>query len=320
MEFWRSLAFRRLLLGRWAPVTRQDIPTNRRTRSDCAGRVPWLRSAGASWIAFVVVVSTGVWGCEEKKRDPDPPAPSQPPPLCAGGYSEDPARADLEPGIRAFRRREYENAQAIFEKLAEAYPKSATTLGWYADAILFDRGRDSQQAARDARPIQRRARKLHEGGCRMPRRPLYYLWMGEAYGALRLAKGGDGYVKEELQRARLVLEEAAQTYPNSAEISYQLARAHCGLSQVEGVAHSPRHVEACVEQFERALEKAASLERPRFLRTHRSVEDWIVRSETQSEFDPLRAHERYPIIVERARKAALEPPERPSERRVPKPR
>lgn len=261
----------------------------------------------AALVHLACLMAFAALGCREERKTPAPAKPAKPAFLCPGGHSLDPSRAELEPGIRAFRDRDYGRAQAIFSELAAQYPKSATTLGWYADAILFDKDRDIQQAARDARPIQKRTRELHEAGCQLPRRPLYYLLMGEAYGALRLARDGHAYVPEELLIARQVLEEAAEAFPQSAEVNYNLARTQCALAQVPSEAEAEPHVQACVEQFEAALEIAASLDRPRFLRTHRSVEDWIVRSETQSEFEPLRTQPLYRTIIKNARKKSLAP-------------
>ena len=49
---------------------------------------------------------------------------------------------------------------------------------------------------------------------------------------------------------------------------------------------------------------ARSLKRPKFLRTHRSLEDWINRSRTQSEFTRLRQDRRYAEVIRKARLAA----------------
>ncbi len=58
-------------------------------------------------------------------------------------------------------------------------------------------------------------------------------------------------------------------------------------------------VEQCVQNFEKSLEVAKSLRRPKFLRSHNSLDDWIRRSRTQSEFGPLRKDKRYAAIIKK---------------------
>jgi tetratricopeptide (TPR) repeat protein len=288
-------------------------------------------------VARFVLVSNAILlalvGC---KRDrPDAPAVENvgPPARCPSGYSIDPPRRLLEPGIRAFRDQNYQGAQESFSELSAQYESCATCLVWHADAILFDKGRDNQKAARDALPLYERAEELHEEGCTLPRRPRYYLLMGEAYAALRLARVDDAYDEHWLQQAIGALVKAEREFPTSAEVPYNRARAECALAQVNAPEKAPPRghelpsprlpspsqassgteskaqavfvprpdaLDQCVRSFKEALASALRQERPRFLRTHRSAEDWIVRSRTQSEFGPLRATPRYETIVKDA--------------------
>ncbi len=173
------------------------------------------------------------------------------------------------------------------------------------DATLFDESLAYEEAAREALRSYEPAVKLVEGGCEVPRRTEYYLWMGEAYAALRL---------HEPERAFSALTKAERKWPNSAEVHYNLARVRCGRLGKFGknradVAHdsNKRELDECVREFELALEFAESPTRPLFFRTHRSAEDWIVRSETQSELGPLRSDPRYARIIAAARARAALP-------------
>lgn len=257
------------------------------------------------WVSVFILVALHSLGCQER------PAPKKQQPAvvssvqCPTGYSIDPPRSVLEPGIRAFRDHDYVEAQRVFRSLSSDYPLSATSRVWLGDAILFDRDRSADDAARAAAPSYEQAAALHAQGCKLPRRPRYYLLMGEAYLALRLAKADGVFRKPWLDRAMEPLDAAVVEFPTSAEVPYTRARAECALAQVGLSADGPadpsryerQHVEACLEQFRQALAISLKQERPRFLRTHRSAQDWIVRSRTQSEFAPLRATSRYEQIV-----------------------
>ncbi|HSC87620.1 MAG TPA: hypothetical protein VLC09_10135 [Polyangiaceae bacterium] len=218
-----------------------------------------------------------------------------PPPLCPTGLSEDPPRAAQDEGIRAFERQEYTQAQAFFGDLAHRYPGSAAARVWLGDSVLFDKGREDRAAAEAARPIYAEAARLHQAGCKLQRRPRYYLLMGQAYAALRLAKLQSGYEPTELDQADQALTAAAAEFPTSAEVPYNQARVACARVQ-QG---APGGLGPCLTSFERALVLAQSLDRPRFLRTHRSTQDWIVRSRNQSEFGPLRSDPAYRTLIDR---------------------
>lgn len=250
-----------------------------------------------------LVVLGVLWGaltglsCSEEKREQLSEPIEVPQSLCPTGLSEDPPRSAQEPGIRAFGDKDYVGTQRIFGELANQYQGSAAARVWQGDAVLFDKDKEEREAARLARPYYEAARKLHESGCRLQRRPLYYLFMGEAYGALRLAKTESGYDRSELERAESSLAQAAVEFPTSAEIPYNRARVACALAQNQSGAVERAQLEICSTQFRLALEVAERLDRPRFLRTHRSTQDWIVRSRTQSEFGPLRQDQRYEALI-----------------------
>ena len=228
------------------------------------------------------------------------------PPLCPTGLSEDPPRSKQEPGIRAFEARDYAESQRIFGDLARQFPGSAAARAWEGDAVMFDKDKEDRDAARLARPFYQDARKLHESGCKLQRRPLYYLLMGEAYGALRLAKLEAGYDEAELAHAEAALEQAAREFPTSAEVPYNEARVACARAQNQSGSTLGEQLERCLGELEAALKGAERLDRPRFLRTHRSTQDWIVRSRTQSEFVPLRADARYQELIRRTLEARAE--------------
>lgn len=235
--------------------------------------------------------------------------------VCPAGYSIDPPRSGLEPGIRAFRDRKYAQAQGEFAALAQKFPESATTRVWQADAILFDRELDSRLAAERALPIYEAAGALHDAGCKLPRRPRYYHLMDGAYARLRLAAREVGYDPEHLARALDFLAVATREFPTSAEVPYTEARAQCAVAEgASGPDVAAAALTECEHKFADALRLAGQLQRPRFLRTHRSMQDWIVRSRTQSEFGPLRATPSYARIVDEALEAsplpiALTPPD-----------
>jgi tetratricopeptide (TPR) repeat protein len=215
-------------------------------------------------------------------------AGSEPDP-CRKGESVDPPRAEMEPAKVAFEARKYQRAIELFDDMAKTYPYSATVRVWRAEATLYrfklsDGKPQYVQAASDALPFYRAAEKLHERGCRLPDEAQYYLRMGAAYAHLR---------KGDAKAAVAQLENARKEFPDSAEATYALARASCLLNAVD----------ACAEHFADTLRIARELRRPIFLRTHRSMDEWIRRSQTQTELEPLRDDPRYAKIVREARAA-----------------
>ncbi len=262
--------------------------------------------------AFAVAGPLAALGCGSKEPTPAPkPAASpsaSPPAACPDGHSEDPPHALLVEPRQLFRDQQYGAARAKLDALAAKYPKSVTVPALRGDATLFDESIAYQEAARQALAFYDAATKLLDGGCSVNRRTEYYLLMGDAYARLRL---------DDEERAFATLSRAEKRWPTSAEIHYNLARVHCARAErlghrtkssepvqdaLESVATPlSSELEACVAAFERALELAESPQRPLFFRTHRSAEDWIVRSETQSELGPLRKDPRYPELSEGAR-------------------
>jgi tetratricopeptide (TPR) repeat protein len=212
-------------------------------------------------------------------------APSAHP--CPDGCSVDPRAAQTNAARVALKRRDYRKAQQLLDRLIQRYPHSATLLVARADAALYEHklsdGRGRYVASADHALVwYRRAEKLHDQGCRLPERDHYYLRMGAGYAHLR---------KREPQPALAQLRIARERWPDSAEVTYHMARAFC----LQG------NVEQCVEHFEVTLQTASQLRRPRFLRTYHSVDDWLRRAETQSEFGPLRGNPGYAALVRRAR-------------------
>jgi hypothetical protein len=222
--------------------------------------------------------------------------------------------------MRLFRDQKYSEARKRLDALLVSHPKSASLLALRGDATLFDESLDYEEAARESLRFYDPATKLVDGGCEVRRRTEYYLRMGEAYAALRLL---------DPERAFLALTKAERKWPTSAEVHYNLARVRCGrVEKLDAKRASPgpssapsegasatqpavdvsaargRELDACVQAFDRALVFADSPDRPLFFRTHRSAEDWIVRSEKQSELGPLRRDARYANIIRRARERA----------------
>lgn len=257
------------------------------------------------WVRFArrlgrLAVLLLLGACDDAPRGIDKASERPPEQLCKTGLSEDPPRSQLDLGIRLLADKEYKKAEQLFGGLAASFPGSATLRVYRGDAILFDKSLDEQLAAQQAQPHFDEASRLHDNGCTLPRRPLYYLWMDQTYAALRLAKGKAGFNEQELSRAERVLKKARSEFPTSAEIPYNAARVACArVSSAEPMrADSLR--DDCYREFETALVMAESLDRPRFLRTHRSTQDWIVRSRSQSEFGPLRELLSYEKLIQRA--------------------
>ncbi len=254
----------------------------------------------------IFVAMFGLWvavACRETNR-PEKATKPKPAPTCAGGLSDDPPRSMMEPGMTAFEDKNYKEAQRIFTELKEAHPKSGTVLVWLGDAVFYDKDLDETRAAELGLAYYEAAEKLHVVGCALPRRARYYELIGIAYGRLRLARTpGPGRVVE-LDGADVALKTLEGEFPTSAEVPYTQARVAC-LRAADAGAERSALAERCYERFERTLHIASGYERPRFLRTFRSTQDWIVRSETQSEFGPLRSLPKYRELVAKATREAL---------------
>lgn len=235
-------------------------------------------SARGVTVALLAVLAA-LLACKDKQ--PPPPAPTPAPTAagpCASGASDDPGQGEFRPAVTAFKDKEYATAQSLLDKMMTKYPNSATVRVWRGDASLFDSGVADKKAADNALPFYEDAEKIHDKGCKLPEYEEYYLRMGFAYAHLR---------KREPEDAIKHLDKAKAKWSNSAEVFYNLARGHC----------LNKDVDACADNFEKALETAKALKRPKFLRSHHSLDDWIRRSRTQSEFPPLRADPRYGRII-----------------------
>lgn len=253
-----------------------------------AGRGAPARAANGSRVRSriaAVLLLVALSGCREKK--PDAPAAAsndagKAGPPCPTGRSADPNQADFRPAVSAFKDGKYKQAQALLDALLVRHPNSATLRVWRGDAALFDKEAEYKQAAENALRYYAQAEKLHDAGCKLPETEHYYMRFDAALASLRRSDP-DGAIRQ--------LETSKREWTDSAEIHYNLARAHC----MKGA------IDACYEHFEQALIIAKSLKRPRFLRSHYAVDDWIRRSKTQSEFPELRKDPRYaPLLTKMA--------------------
>lgn len=234
----------------------------------------------------------------EKKEKPKLAA------TCVGGSSEDPPRSGVQPGIFAFDQKKYQDAQKIFSELRNGYPRSGTVLVWLGDALFYDKDLGEDEAARQALPIYEAAGSLHEAGCVLPRRARYYELIGIAYARLRLARAPGPGRAAELEAADEALSALEAEFSTSAEVAYTQARVAC-MRIADSGARGEVLARRCFERFRRTVQLSEGYERPRFLRTFRSTQDWIVRSETQSEFGPLRALPAYRELVKSVGQKAL---------------
>ena len=231
--------------------------------------------------AVLLVLAVLAPGCRRKPPSERRTAPTAVTSVCADGKEVDPPRHEIRPAIDAFHAQSYEDAQRRLDALIEKYPHSAKVRVWRGDATLFDKALTESEAAERALPFFAEARRLQDAGCKLRDYEEYYLSMGLVYGYLR---------RDDPEPAVKELEQARAKWPDSAEVHYHLARAYCLLDQLE----------RCADEFQTCLELAKSLKRPLFLRTHNSLDDWIRRSRTQSEFPALRKLPRYERIIQAA--------------------
>jgi predicted Zn-dependent protease len=241
-------------------------------------------STARAWLCGAALV---LHGCKDKS----PPAPvpvasasaTSALPGCAGGQSADPSQAEFRPAIDAFKDASYAKAQELLGTLIAKYPKSATVLVWRGDAALFDKRSEYKRAADDALVFYGRADALQAQGCKLPEVERYYLRFDSALAHLR---------KGAADPAISALSLSKQEWSDSAEVAYSLARAYC----------LKKDIGACYENFELTLTLAKSLRRPKFLRSQYTVDDWIRRSKTQSEFPELRKDPRYLPLMQKMSK------------------
>lgn len=236
--------------------------------------------------AALALLLAALLACKSKSDNPAPAPVAAPtattvtPGVCPGGTSMDPGQGEFRPAVTAFKDKDYKTAQRLLEHLMKQYPNSATVRVWRGDAALFDKGLKESEAAEASIQFYQEAEKLHDKGCALPEYEHYYLRMGVAYALLR-KRSQDDAIRH--------LDIAKKNWDNSAEVFYHLARGYCLKNDVE----------QCVQNFEKSLEVAKSLRRPKFLRSHNSLDDWIRRSRTQSEFGPLRKDKRYAAIIKK---------------------
>jgi tetratricopeptide (TPR) repeat protein len=203
---------------------------------------------------------------------------------CASGQSEDPGPGEFRPAITAAEQKDYATSKRLIENLMKSYPNSATTRVWRGYVALFEADNKDKVAykksAESALAFYKEAEDLHDKGCKLPERDHYYLRMDSGYAFLRLRKADE---------ALRHLDIARKDWSNSAEVAYHRARAYCLKEDVD----------SCAESFEEALKLAKSLQRPKFLRVHNSLDDWVRRSRTQSEFPILRKDKRYAQLIKK---------------------
>ena len=230
------------------------------------------RRAGAS--AWLIVVAS-LPSCKDK--DSGSPAagaslagPASASSTCADGSSEDPPKSEFREAVGALRDKKYVAAQQRLRNLCEKYPKSATARVWLGDAILYDSAKDHRVAADEALKEYQLAQSLNERGCALREAMHYYLMMGVAYAHLR---------KKQPEAAQQYLEAAAEKWPTSAEVFYRQAQAMILRKQYD----------RALIQLAKTFELAEQRQRPMFLRVHRSLDDWLERTERQSEFKELLA-------------------------------
>lgn len=232
-----------------------------------------------------LVIGVALLACKREDDQPTPVATIPPPAPtvsgpCPTGKSEDPNIGEFKPAVTAFKEKNYGTARLLLENMAKKYPNSATVRVWQGDAELFDKKLSYEKSADAALPFYESAEKLNDKGCKLPEYEHYYLRMGMAYAHLR---------KKDGKSAIPHLKIAKKNWPDSAEVYYNLARAHCREGDVED----------CADEFENTLKTAKALKRPKFLRTHHSLEDWIRRSRRQSEFPKLRVTKQYRDIIKK---------------------
>ena len=243
----------------------------------------WLRGSYGAALALGLGALFGLLGCE-RKPEPAPQA-SQSAPVsrpCQGGHSVDPPRAEARPAERLVKQGRYPEARQSLGALLARYPESSNLRVWRGDADLFDNedGKESVGSADRALVFYEEARKLDALGCALSAPERYYGTLHVALAHLR---------KDDAARAQRELAALERDYPESAEVQYTLARTACRGGDRD----------RCFGHFEQTLKLARARSRPRFLRTHYSVADWIRRSETQSELGPLRSDARYRELVKR---------------------
>lgn len=277
------------------PESRAAVPAPR--RSPAASDPGWSAPRGsakmgampkhrsASSLALGGAALAALLAC--KKEAPQPvPEPAPPPPAsaatrCGPGVDVDPGAGEFKPAVTAFKDRDYATTRRLLTTMADKYPRSAKVRVWAGDAHLYEK---STVAAADAAlPYYKRSIELQAEGCPLDEVEHYYLLLGIANAYLRKKEGASAIPH---------MEDSVKRWPNSAQGFYVLARAQCASGSVD----------ACLTSFEKALAVAKRAQRPPFLRTHYSLDDWIRQSATQSEFVKLRLNPGYAKAIREAKK------------------
>ena len=233
-------------------------------------------------VVAAALVVLPLLACKNKDAPADPEAvataaaPKSTGP-CPDGKSVDPGPGELNPAITALKEEQFDTAEKLLETMKTKYPNSASVRVWRAETALLNKKKKYAERADDALVFYEEALKLHDKGCALPETDHYYLRLGFAWAYLR-KKDGDGAMKH--------LDVAKKNWANSPEVFYNVARAQCTKNDVE----------ACSAALEQCFKLAKALKRPTFLREHHSLDEWIERSGTQSEFKPLSYSKRQQII------------------------
>jgi tetratricopeptide (TPR) repeat protein len=222
--------------------------------------------------------------CKKKESsDPAPASSVAPKPKstgpCPDGVSIDPRPGEFNPAVTAFKDKDYETAEKLLDTMMTKYPQSATVRVWRAEAALDNQKskKSYTERADAALGFYEQSLKLHDQGCALPEMEQYYLRMGFAWAYLR---------KKDADSAMKHLEVARKSFANSAEVHYNIARAEC----------LRKDLDRCETALEECFKTAKALKRPKFLRRHYSLDDWIQRSATQSELKTLPYARRQQVI------------------------
>ncbi|HEX3776347.1 MAG TPA: hypothetical protein VHV51_17865 [Polyangiaceae bacterium] len=217
--------------------------------------------------------------CGKPKPKPlPPPAASVAHTACDGGETRDPPHQEARPAIQALRNKDYASAEKLFETLLAKYPESASLRVWRGDALL---GEDTEQSAAGALAAYSEARTLDARGCKLREREHYFLALGLVKAEL---------AQKQPEQALVELSTAQRKWPDSAELSYQRARAECLKNQADD----------CFNDLERALKSTHADGHVRFSRAHHAAENLLERAQIQSEFAELRKQARCKSLFESA--------------------
>ncbi|HTA91708.1 MAG TPA: hypothetical protein VK745_19125 [Polyangiaceae bacterium] len=234
------------------------------------------RGSTTGWLVGLLGVLCLGSGCgKAKPKPPLPPVASASQTACDGGETHDPPHQEMRQAMQALRGKDFAAAERLFAELLPKYPESASLRVWHGDALLGQSSPASVSAALDA---YSQASALDARGCKLRDRERYFLAVGMADAELR---------QKQPEPALAELSQAAQQWPDSAEVTYHRARAECLLGQRD----------ACFNDLRVALEAARSRRSVRFSRSHHSFDDLLQRAAKQTEFDELRKEPRCQALL-----------------------